>query len=205
MVVGAPRIVVVAIDNHVRKTFPGEYDYLFGAHSWGDGHDAVNFHWLPCAYDPEENYDMGLTRDVDVTLIGCYYQHRLDAMTFLLSKGITVAMAWGRVNPEWNELYNHSRVALCPSYAKDASDRILEGMAQGCLVIVDRGIPDLDKMGFREQFHYLAYGDHGELAECVKQARDERFRSVIVKQAKEAIRRHTWQDRVRELVKVVEG
>ncbi len=81
----------------------------------------------------------------------------------------------------------------------------MANMSQGCLVLVDRGITDLDKLGFREQFHYLAYGDHGEMVENVKRARDERFRKTIVMQAKEAVKAHSWRARAQELIRVVGG
>jgi hypothetical protein len=194
-----------ATDNHVRDVFAEEFDWQFIAHSWGRGADAKNVKWLPCAYDPEENFDMGLERDIDLAMIGCIYQHRFDAVTYLVNHNVTVNLAWGRINPEWNALYNRAKTALCFSYAQDASDRILENMAQGCAVIADRGIADLEKMGIREMQHYLAFENHAELVEHVEQCRDEDFRQTIVQRAKHALAGQTWQDRIREIVKVTGG
>jgi hypothetical protein len=208
MVVGIPNGIVstgYAVDCHVRKTFPAEYDWQFVSHSWGDGADAPNARWSPCAYDPEENFDMGLERDVDACLIGCIYQHRIDTAMQLINRNVTVLLAWGRVNPEWNLLYNRARVGLCLSHSKDASDRIMANMAQGCLVVCDRGIKDLEKMGLVEYYHYLAFEGIGELVEKIEQARDNTFRRVMVARAKEAVKTQTWRDRTRAIIAVVGG
>ena len=61
---GVPASVVNAAydcDNHVRD-WPdaGRFDRFFGAHSWANNSGKENFYWLPCSYDPEESYDLGL-------------------------------------------------------------------------------------------------------------------------------------------------
>lgn len=189
-----------ACDNHVRKMWPGEYDTLYVAHSWGDGADAANAKWLPVGYDPELNYDMELQRDVDVAIVGCIYQHRLDAVVYMLSHNVTVNLAWGRINPEWNAMYNRARAALCFSYKGDLSDRILANLAQGCLVVCDRGIKDLEAIGIKEWQHCLAFENHAELVERIEQARDDAFRYTMTEQAKRAVLPHTWRARVQTMV-----
>jgi hypothetical protein len=195
--------ILYAPDCHVRDYDPGKFDLVFGAHSWGIHSDAENFRWLPLGYDPDECYDKQLDRPIDVGMIGCVYERRLEAIKLLLRKNITLLTAWGRSGEEWNDLYNMVKMALVVTHSGDLSDRLFANMAQGCLVLADRGIVDLGKLGAKEGIHYLAFGSDWELIEQIQRGCDDVYRGVIVTWAKDWVKKHTWQARVIEMLDIV--
>ncbi len=199
-VTGVPNVCYAA-DNHVLQYPVEEFDLFFAAHSWGEGNDKPNFRWLPLAHDPQVNFDMDMPRMVDIALIGCIYPHRLDAIQYLLRKNVTLLINWGRILSEANELYNMARCALVYSHSHDLSDRVFENMAQGCLIVADRGITDMDKIGLQESVHYLGWGDYYELLEQIERGRVDEYRQHIVERVKDWVRPHTWQARAAAILK----
>ncbi len=197
-----PRVLYMA-DSHVRAYDPQQFDLVFGAHSWGVCSDEANFRWLPLAHNPKECFDMGQARTIDVALVGCMYEYRLEAIKFLLRKDVTLLLGWGRVGEERNSLYNQARMALVVTHSGDLSDRLFANMAQGCLVLADRGIRDLDKLGAQEGLHYLAFGEPYEMLEQVQRGRDSDYRKTITTWAKEWVKPHTFAARASEILKEV--
>ncbi len=187
--------VCVAADNQILGYHTERYDLVFGAHSWGHGHTEPNFRWLPGAHDPDLYFDKGLDRPVDVGFVGSMYQHRWDAVRFLYSKGLTVEVGCGLLREEFNDFYNRCKMALVVSGNNDLSGRVYEHMAQGCLVLSDRDVPDMAKVGMGEGAHFLAYGDMPELAERAWQGRDGHYRRKLVDDAKEWVKPHVWTNR----------
>ncbi len=188
-------------DNHVRDWPQAErFHRFFGSHSWAHNSGKENFRWSPCSCDPEVDRDLGWERHVDVAMVGCVYEHRMDAVKTLLVKNVTVLGGWGFVGAEWNRLYNLCRCALVLSHSHDLSDRFMSNMAQGCVVLADRGITDAERIGARDNVHYMSYGSWWELVEGVQRARVDEWRRYLVANAKALAAKHTWEARCRELL-----
>lgn len=197
-------IVCFCVDNHVKKYDQREWDLLFGAHSQGFRSQDSNFRWLPCAYDPQLHFDMGLNRPLDVTMLGVMdgpvYQRRVEGMSNLMTSGFAITMGVGKVYEEYNLLYNLSKMSYVASSNKDLACRVFENMNMGCLVLADR-VPDLEKIGFVDGVHYLGYDTMPELVEQARRGLDKDFREEMVKNAKEAVKEHTWEARGRQILK----
>ena len=202
--VPAPHVCLAA-DNQILGYHTERFDLVFGAHSWGHGHTEKNFRWLPGAHDPDLCFDKSLDRSVDVGLVGSMYQHRWDAVRFLYAKGLTVEVGCGLLREEYNDFYNRCKMALVLSGNNDLSGRVFEHMAQGCLVLSDRNVPDMAKVGMKEGEHFLAYGDMWELAERARQGRDGHYRAKLTEAAKEWVRPHTWANRAEAIVRETEA
>jgi hypothetical protein len=199
-------VVCFAVDCHVRDYRQREWDLIFGAHSWAFRSDEKHFRWLPCAYDPTWHFDMGHERYTDVAFVGVMegecYRGRPEGISALLSNGLSVTCAIGKVYEEYNALYNGAKMALCSSARADLGCRVFENMAQGCLVLTDR-VGDLGRVGFVENEHYLGYNGVAELVAQAKRGIIGELRERIVRQAKEAVIDCTWKRRAETILREV--
>jgi len=199
--------VLWAIDNHVAEYDSyDEFDRIFIAHSWGYMHDLKHAEWLPCAHDPQHHYvtEEGAERTIPALMIGSGYRGRQDLIGALREAGMSVGAMTGLVYDAYNAMYNQARVALVFSIRGDLAMRVFENMAQGCIVVADRG-RDLERVGLVDGVHYLGYSS---LAEAVAQvkfalATYDTAGQTMIRAAREFVAAHTWQARVEHILKAV--
>lgn len=201
--VGKPPVPCVewAIDNHVCD-YHEIYDtahVLFGAHSWGHGSDRPNFHWLPCAYSPQDHFDTHSQRTHDMAFVGVPYTNRIELLSELAGIGDVVAKI-GLLGKEYNDAYNSARIGLCASVCGDVPMRVFENAAQGLMVFCDRQ-KDLEKLGLKEGEHYVGFSSTGEASAAFKwllHYPDEVEK--IAKAGQEALKKETYEQRIREML-----
>lgn len=189
--------VQIASDNHVMDTpNPEQYDLIFGAHSWGKHSELPTFRWCPAAKESWAK-DLGLERPIDVCMIGNMYTTRASAISVLLRNlPITVLMGIGPIEEEFNAFYNMAKIALVVSCNGDLTHRVMNNLASGSLVIMNRNVQDADKIGLKDRIHMLVFEDEVTLVSQVQQAlREPEMRKVITEQAKAWVAPHSFQSR----------
>lgn len=192
--------VVWAVDNHVAAYDKANFDVFFGAHSWGYGSDKENFHWLPCAYDPQEHYQIpDAVKHFDAAMIGVMYPQRVELLNALAPHGSILA-GTGLLGKEYNEAYSHARIALISSACGDVPMRVFENATQGCLILCDR-MKDLDKLGLTEGQDYIGYST---VEEAVGEFRLHGFRNeeneLIASNGKVTLAAHTYEARAQTIL-----
>lgn len=190
-----------AIDNHVCD-YHELYDtvhLLFGAHSWGRGHTRPDFHWLPCAYSPQDHYPTGVAKEHDLAFVGVPYLNRIELLNELDSVGDVIAKV-GLLGKEYNDTYNSARIGLCASVCGDLPMRVFENAAQGLMVLCDRQ-KDLEKLGLKDGEHYVGFDSTPEAVEKFKWLLDNPQEvERIAKSGQEALKKETYEQRIREML-----
>lgn len=196
--------VVYAIDNHVAKYDATDFDFFFGAHSWGHGSDKENFHWMPCAYSPKDHYPTKARIIYDAGFIGVIYENRKELIE-KLSKVGKIAIGMGVLGEEYNNAYNQSRIGLCLSLCGDLPMRVFENAAQGLLVFADNQ-RDLEKLGMREGEHYVGFSSIDEAVDKFSYLMNHpKEVSVIAARGKDFLKEHTWESRAKSIISIVGG
>lgn len=189
------------IDNHV-CTYDEAFEYchvLFGAHSQFHGSDRPNFHWLPCAYSPQDHFDTHSQRTHDMAFVGVPYTNRIELLSELAGIGDVVAKI-GLLGKEYNDAYNSARIGLCASVCGDVPMRVFENAAQGLMVFCDRQ-KDLEKLGLKEGEHYVGFDSTQEAVEKFKWLLENpKEVERIAWNGKEALRKETYEQRIQEML-----
>lgn len=190
-----------AVDNHVAQYDEVPFDLFFGAHSWGWHSKRDNFEWLPCAYDPQEHYQIkGVEKQFDAAMVAVMYPNRQQLLNALAPYGRILA-AQGFLGEAFNQAYNAARIALIQSSCGDVAMRVFENAAQGCLLFLDRGERDLQRLGLEEFEHYIGYGDYDEAVEQFKfiKARPHLLERIADK-AQRKLAPHTYEARAQTIL-----
>jgi len=163
--VGTDGHVLDGLYNHDRRIS----DYFFNMHPTYAHSDDVLLHY---AFDPGTHYAMSdVEKDTDAVLIGMPYQQRIDWVTKLREKGVTVLFENGPVYDEYRYLNNRAKIGLNWSSKGDMNARVFELMAMKLCPVIDR-CPDLSRMGFVEDEHYLGFSTLDEAVEKVLWAKE---------------------------------
>ena len=169
--------------------------------------ELPNAEWLPCAHDPLHHFVIAEhgARPYDVAIIGAGYPQRAEVIEALRMVGVRVYATTGKIYDEYNAIYNSAKIALVVSSGSDLAMRVFENMAQGCIVVADDA-PDIAKAGFVVGRDYLQYRS---IPECIEHVRtvlagyDSRDVQAIRCAAREAVTPHTWEARVKHILKAV--
>jgi hypothetical protein len=193
--------VCVASENHHIDYDASRFDLVFGGTSTGYGCYAKNFRWMMGGYDQGEHSDFGLPRQVDVCLVGSLSADRWRLLSTLSNNGFLVSQASGLVWDEYNAAYNGALMALVLSVG-DIPMRVMEHMAQGCLVLMNRDIEDIGKSGLKEGVHFLGYdqSDPASLVSAAERGLHAGARGKIVAAAKQWVAPQTWATRCKTIV-----
>lgn len=209
-------VVVCGVDNHVRDYRRDYFEHYFLAHAHGPTqpveHDDET--WLPCAYDPVYFKPSPIPfddREFDVIMLGYPYPDRVQAVNDLRAAGFRVLAGAGLVYEAYAKAHHQARIALCISEFGDVSQRWFESAALGCHVLgsVPRDLVDpktAAKLGLRGFSTYQP--DAGEsIVERVRELLDEEREKCKVGtlHMQEAVQRHTWDARAREIIQWVEA
>lgn len=121
--------------------------------------------YLPYAVSSEWFYKTASVKDTDAVLIGMPYEQRVQWVTALRAKGISVLFENGPVFDEYRILNNRANLGLNWSSLQDLNCRVFEIMGMGLCPIINR-VPDLD-LHFSEGIDYLGFTDLGEAVDKV--------------------------------------
>jgi len=209
-------VVVYGVDNHVRDYRRPWFDHYFLAHAHGPTQpvERDDETWLPCAYDPIYFKPSPIPFDdraFDVILLGYPYPDRVQAVNDLRAAGFKVLAGIGLVYEAYAKAHHQARIALCISEFGDLSQRWFESAALGCHVLgsVPHDLVDR-KTGAQLGLHGLStyQPEAGEsiverVRELLNEERGQCKTSTIHMQ--EAVQRHTWDARAREIIQWVEA
>lgn len=197
--------VCVAIDNHVRDYNQIDFDYFFGAHSWGaKGKRPEIFRWLPCAYDPTQFFEVdGTIRDFDGLMVGVVYPKRVELVNRLYQISKKTTGFCGLLYSDYRAAYNSTKISLVYSANKDVACRIFESAAMGAVVLADKAI-DMPALGLIDGENILTYETFEEAEAKYKDILlDAHKRNEIRKKALEWVKPHRWEDRAQTILDTV--
>lgn len=195
--------ILYGTDPHVKHyNYRNDYDYFFSAQH---GHGI----WVPLGYDPEyHRFCEEITaeaRPIDVGFVGQIdrpgYSNRQAVRDALECTGMNNLFTTGLVGESYRWVYNHSKISFNWSSSWDIPMRLWEGMAMGCCTLTNR-LPHLEDLGFVEGKDYLAFSNTVEDAvTTASQALKSGLWEEIAKHGKESVRRHTYANRVQDLIR----
>jgi hypothetical protein len=208
-------IVYYAIDNHIhpycyepgRVTMIRRFAHWFVAHSVGFFTPSdPGVHWLPCGYDPYiHRYLVPIEdRPYSIGMIGAPYADRKTLIQTLAGE-FDVLTGIGPMFADYTALYNQCKISLCDPLHEDVAMRVFETAAMGC-VLLARPTPDFDGLGLVADTHYLAYQHpHDALLQARSVLSDPARLQALSDNVRQWVTGHSWDDRARELLRVVFG
>jgi spore maturation protein CgeB len=165
----------------------------------------------------------------DVVFAGSWYQSREDLFSHLADFDLAIwGPGWNAMDTssplkkhlmglhlepsEWRKIYSTAKIVLAPHYndpknninVYQASPRIFEALACGTFVISDdqRDVFSL----FEDGKHLIRFSDAEDLRQKIRYFLDRPIeRQTIAQRGKdEVLRRHTYQDRIRTLLSIIQ-
>lgn len=163
--------------------------------------------WLPYAYDPIWHAPRSLDSlplKVDAALVGIPYENRVALIKVLREKGYSVTFVHGPAYDEARDLYHQARIGLNWSSLQDLTARVFEIMAMGLCPIINR-VPDLKTIDFIDGVHYLGFDTLEEAVSKFEFALNNEMNGhaiwkYVVSEAREAVREHTWDARIKRIL-----
>ncbi|TCT04603.1 CgeB family protein [Aquabacter spiritensis] len=126
-------------------------------------------HWLPLAGDPRVHHVPAQTRIYDIGFVGKLGppgSARRTVLEQVLSRFSTNDYARYHTPTEMGHVYSRSKIVINKSINHDLNMRFFEAMTSGALLITDRDVPGLCRIG-REGEHFVTYRTADEAVEKV--------------------------------------
>lgn len=191
----------IATDPHVLNyDLPRSYsDVFFNMQKvYSQGNDV----WLPYAFDPTVWYpetDNPPVNPVDACMIGMPYPQRIEWVTALQSRGVSVIFENGPIFDEARALYQRAKIGLNWSSLLDLNARVFELMGMALCPVMNR-VPDLSEL-FIEGKEYLGFSTMQEAVEKVLWAKDHPEEAAeIACNAYGEVQKHTYDVRVSQIL-----
>lgn len=193
-------------NNFMRVHKARQFDHVFTAHKDGwellECEGVLEAKWLPLACDPSKHHPVHkIEETLDWCFIGQQAQPKRKRYLPLLAKEFPngyVGSAWGE---DMCKLYSQSKIIFNASLSNSVNMRTFEAAACGGLLLTD----DVGN-GLRQNFPKLAlYQDESDLVDTMRYyLENESERKKIAKSMyEEAIGKHTYQHRMKEIIKEV--
>ncbi len=165
---------------------------------------AGDFH-LPYGYDPVWHRPTEVPWDEriwDAALLGLQYPQRAALVQELRSLGRNVRFELGPAYEDAERIYHSTRIGLNWSSQRDLTARVFELMAFGLASVLNR-VPDLMET-FVEHQHFIGFDTLDEALAAVDELLGDRTKAETMGLAAlEAVRPHTWDSRIEQILKVV--
>jgi len=204
-----------AIDTHMDFAWCLDYarhfDYVFAAQRDGaaqlrdQGIDTAS--WLPLACDPSIHRPHEVPVEYDLCFVGNVLPGPRAELLELLQRRYRKMFIGQRYFVEMAKVFSASKIIFNRSVKNDVNMRVFEAVACGGLLLTndlaDNGQAEL----FRDGQHLTTYGDADELLEKVEyyRHREDLYRRIGEAGRQEAIARHTYEHRMRDLLERVES
>jgi hypothetical protein len=193
-------VVTVGTDPHVLNDFydiPRKYSDLFFNMQkvYSRGADF----YLPYAYDPTIHYyDDAITKDTDAVLGGMPYEHRVQWVSALRAKDVSVLFENGPVFDEYREMNNRARIGLNWSSLDDLNARAYE-LAAMKLAPVMNVVTDLELSGIEcATFRTLP-----EAVDTVMYLKEnDKARTELTELAYRSVQGETYDKRISQIFKI---
>ena len=162
--------------------------------------------WLPYAYDPVWHAPLDVEKEYDFGIVGAdgrqgsLYDNRDNLVKMLRAKGYTVLQLFGTVYEAYRDALTQCKVGLNWSTQKDTTARVFETMGMGVALLTNR-TPDLDKIGFIEGSHYEGFSTLDEAESRALWLMHNDNWIEMAEQGHDAVRKHTWDARIDEVLK----
>lgn len=156
--------------------------------------------YLPYAYSPDFHFpDDTVSKDADAVLIGMPYETRVQWVTKLRKRGVSVIFENGPVFDEARQLYNRGRIGLNWSSMMDLNARAFELPAMKLLPVMNT-VPDLSEQEF---YNYcVTFSSLDEAIEKVVWSKEHlETSSGMAELAYQAVQGQTYDARVQQILK----
>jgi len=185
--------------------------------------------WLPFGCDPHFHKPMDVTEEnkkkygKDIVFVGSFYPNRVGPLEAIADFDLGVwGPYWNRIDPgsplkpkvheikmnyeKWVNIYNAAKIVLVTHYKNEkvpchqASPKLFEAMACGAFILCDK---QKDAMSlFEDKKHLVFFNDDKDLREKVKYylAREEERRTIARQGMEEAVRQHTYRQRMERII-----
>lgn len=189
--------------------FKNDFSYNFYCHkNYMYRFDKECF-WLPVACDPEINKKFDLAKIYDIVFIGnTISKHYLERVRLLklISEKFNLKIFRGVYGEEMAKIYSQAKTVSNKSVRGDLNMRIFEVLPCGSLLITERLKPEagLEEL-FQDRKHLVLYDNENDLLEKIDYyLSHESEREEIAQEGhKEALRKHTYEHRAEEMLKIV--
>jgi spore maturation protein CgeB len=209
------------LNKHLKFVNFNEFDYILVAQK-----DYLNYYkdfgakvfWLPYACDPLLHKGFNLPYKYDVCFIGYLPTYSLKQKLFdrafylKLKRGKIVKEIFNLFNAfignvwqfDMTRIYSQFRIILNKSLKGDLNMRVFEALASGNLLLTDKiknGLFDL----FKGRVHLVTYSSVKEAKEKINfyLEHEEERRNIEIKGKSEVLKRHTYDERVKQIRKMV--
>ncbi|MBI4658956.1 MAG: glycosyltransferase [Verrucomicrobia bacterium] len=218
-----PKIALFG-DTHVHLRHPQKwetwlayarlYDFVFV--SFNRSH-AKNFQeagcsrvfWSPPALDPEVHCKLAADKIYPVSFVGSTYPpfhpDRIRLLKFLIGNQVDIYIDI-KVLRDMSLVFSRSKIVLNRSMAADLNMRVFEALGSGSLLVTNRLPPEAGLDGlFRDREHLVLY-EEPDLLELIRfyLEHDEARERIASAGHAEALRKHTYEHRVQEILRVVQ-
>lgn len=202
-----------AIDPHwklkFQKLIAPDFDYIFVAQK-----DYIKYFkeisekvfWLPLAADPDIHKKYEVPKIFDIGFVG-----QKDSETFPERAGLLNSLSKKysvlAVDNIWEEnigkVYSLSKIGFNKSGKQDLNMRVFEIMSSGTMLLTDRASNGLSEL-FQDKKHLKVY-DKDNLDEIIEYyLKNNEEREKIAKEGqREVLQKHTYEHRMREIIKKV--
>jgi hypothetical protein len=216
------------IDTHLgyetRHGWAKNFDYVFCAQKTGvekmkaDGLKEV--YWLPLACSPQVDINAREAQKLGINNVNkatdvCFVGHlnrghgeegndRVDYLDALFAEFPNFTLSFKKFFGQAAIRYIRSKIGFNVSITDDLNMRFFEAMSYGTALLTNRNVIGIEDMDFEEDVHYFAYEGKDEMVEKAHWMIDnepERER-VALQGHKLARDKHTYEDRMMELLKV---
>jgi glycosyltransferase involved in cell wall biosynthesis len=210
--IGVPKMFY-ALDSHLvygfHRKILNDFDYVFAAQKqFIPGFKKVKSEvfWLPHAADPEMHRKLELPKLFDIGFVGQLdpkgYPERIRLIRKLRDK-YNVLAVHGVFDEHMAKVYSLSKIGFNKSMKDDLTLRPFEIMSCGTMAVTDR----LDSIYelFEDKKHLITYSDEKELDEVIRYylEHEEEREEIAIRGQEEVHRKHTYERRVQEILKVI--
>lgn len=200
-------LAMVLTDPHVLsdtvyRSQRGRADYVFNMQT---PYMAEGDIWLPYARSTRWHTPTDIpfaNRKYDAALIGLQYGNRGKLTESLMGRGHDVFYKLGLAYDDAKRIYHDTRVGFNWSSLQDTTARCYELMGFGISPVMNR-VPDLMSL-FKDGEEFLGFDTLPEAIDQVERLlADPDFADYIALNAQVAVEKHTWENRILQILKEV--
>lgn len=172
---------------------------------------------LPFAIDKQIHRPVAeIKENIDVSFVGTNRLGRMELVNFLNNQGVKVQIwgnNWPKETPNYmgeaiylgdkRHVYSSTKIALNHHYLIGPNMRFFEALGYGCFLLSDM-VDGIEGLGFKDGVHYVSYRDKLDLTEKINYyLQHSEERQKIARQGRTFVKKHTYQQRVKEVLESI--
>ena len=164
--------------------------------------------WSPAAFDPEVHCKIPVEKIYPVSFVGGTYAEihsdRVRLLERLKAEGIDLYVD-SKVLQDMSLIFSRSKIVLNTSLADDLNMRVFEALGTGSLLLTNRLSEESGQTElFRDREHLVIFDEDNIVSQIQYYLENDEERERIANAGyNEALNRHTYDHRTREILRVV--